>query len=625
MSILTSQLLCAPSIWARPDGLRTTLRVLRIFSNAATEISRQAEKQTALSTRLSTARTISREDWVISVLKGADSSSPRWQHLCAFAGILIGFEGKHSGELQPRIRSSIEKAIVKSTNTILQQQHGQDRWPSNSVILILGHVFHLIRHGPQNHLDFSLIQQHLCYATLFSAEGFNSGFFLGSINTDIIQVAHSQFCWLETSPSYLQLVDTSNAPMLAGLGSISLLGAQAIHLTQNWEVICAALKDISAFARSLSVQWQQNKICEIDVTEEGQYLTVSTLQKTLPLLWRTLRSAIFHIVILLESIMRRAIDGLANQDSRALFLAREIIQILHDTAFITLRANSTGFSQYRFIFLGAIDIFAQHPDEATYLLQGLSESRQRLIPQHPMDRYSDLYFLNLAENLAPVLSTEASETLLIGAASPYLASGGDPRLSEMFEAAHSVMLAVLSLPRNGPLLQQHIQAYLDALFHVFPKALSARQYRMAIKTIIFATSSSSAFQDNRDLSPSTVLEIVKWQFDHPSAFDLQLLPQASKDGFIHPVMTPHSIYLLSIIDSLPVLPTQDLAKWLPIIAESFGHLPDPAQMRLCVERLWEVLSNGDMDMNRTAFCVSWWTSFQGRQSFSTAIEEETTS
>ena len=34
---------------------------------------------------------------------------------------------------------------------------------------------------------------------------------------------------------------------------------------------------------------------------------------------------------------------------------------------------------------------------------------------------------------------------------------------------------------------------------------------------------------------------------------------------------------------------------------------------VCVERLWEALSNGEMDVDRAHYCVTWWSTQGGRE------------
>ena len=103
-------------------------------------------------------------------------------------------------------------------------------------------------------------------------------------------------------------------------------------------------------------------------------------------------------------------------------------------------------------------------------MQALLEEFQPLhlghIPAHPLDRYQDLFFLNIAENFAIVLSSETSKGLIATAAMPYLNVGRDQRLFEIFEAAHSVMLSLLSASCNDYFTEQHVGSYSDVLFQV---------------------------------------------------------------------------------------------------------------------------------------------------------------
>lgn len=88
------------------------------------------------------------------------------------------------------------------------------------------------------------------------------------------------------------------------------------------------------------------------------------------------------------------------------------------------------------------------------------------IPRHPLDRCLDLYFLNTAELFTPFLSTQAANDLLITTASPYLGMNGDYRSLEIFEAAHSVMLAMFTSPNNINLTASRLEAYIQLLFEV---------------------------------------------------------------------------------------------------------------------------------------------------------------
>jgi hypothetical protein len=116
--------------------------------------------------------------------------------------------------------------------------------------------------------------------------------------------------------------------------------------------------------------------------------------------------------------------------------------------------------------LVAIDILAQYPELAESFLRTIKPIEMGHIPQHPLERCLDLFFLNTSEHLVLALPALANEELIIAAATPYLAAGGNNRLLEIFEAAHSVVLAVFSAPQNADITVKHLPFYVDNLFTV---------------------------------------------------------------------------------------------------------------------------------------------------------------
>ena len=244
------------------------------------------------------------------------------------------------------------------------------------------------------------------------------------------------------------------------------------------------------------------------------------------------------------------------------------------------------------------------------------------IPQHPLDRCLDLYFLNTAEHFTTVLSPELNEELLVTKATPYLGLGSDQRLLEIFESAHSVMLAILSAPQNSDLLAKHIHPYLDVLFKVFPKNISARQFRMAVKTLIRMTSPPSLLSELQPLLPSTILELLRFRLETGSSAVVQQNggPPAHSPSKAKSMPTDveqlslseGAVLVLTLIDALPCLPLDQLEDWLPVVAESLRIIKDVNQSHICRQRFWDVLSNGEMDVNRAALCVAWWGTRGGR-------------
>lgn len=154
-------------------------------------------------------------------------------------------------------------------------------------------------------------------------------------------------------------------------------------------------------------------------------------------------------------------------------LAAQTLHILRHIYFISSRLGPNAFSQYTFVYLTAIDIICAYPSRVETFVREICPQHLGRIPAHPLDRNLDLYFLNTVEHFTLVLSPRTNEDLLVAAATPYLASGGNNHLLEIFEAAHSVMLAVLSAPQSAHIATTHIPLYVEALFKVYvPRKLS---------------------------------------------------------------------------------------------------------------------------------------------------------
>ncbi len=296
-------------------------------------------------------------------------------------------------------------------------------------------------------------------------------------------------------------------------------------------------------------------------------------------------------------------------------MAIQTLESLRNLCFITSRHGANPFSQYTFVYLTAVDILSQYPVQAEAFLRDHRPTSAGSIPQHPLDRCHDLYFLNMAEHFTVVLSPELNEQVLIAAATPYLGLGSDPRLLEIFEAAHSVMLAVLSAPQNTDLLIRHTHTYVDVLFKVFPQSVSARQFRMAVRTLIRITSPPSLISETEPLLPATLLELVRFRLQSASP-DLLLQPMNLNEDYgtpEHPALSEQTVLVLTLIDSLPFLHVDQLEDWLPLTAEALNTIQDATQLQICRKRFWDVLSNGEMDVNRSALCVTWWGTRGGRE------------
>ena len=302
-------------------------------------------------------------------------------------------------------------------------------------------------------------------------------------------------------------------------------------------------------------------------------------------------------------------------------MAIQTLQILRDLYFVSSRLGAKDFTQYTFVSLTAIDILSQYPIQAEAFLREIRQSSAGSIPQHPLDRCLDLYFLNTAEHFTSVISPELCEELLVSAATPYLGFSSDQGLLEIFESAHSVMLAVLSAPKNSDLLAKHIHSYVDILFRVFPQNLSGRQFRMAVKTLIRISSPPSTISERQPLLASSILELVRYRLETSSRASMQLNVGAPAPSPFdenpsiseQPPLSESTVLALTLIDALPFLPINQLEDWLPVVAECLHMIKDADHLHTCRQRFWDVLSSGEMDVDRAASGVAWWGTRGGRE------------
>ncbi|KAG8531477.1 uncharacterized protein KY384_003106 [Bacidia gigantensis] len=554
---------------------------------------------------------LEKEAWAFAVIKGADDSSPRWKHLCVLAGLLVGFAGQAQVSISLSLRRSLEASIVTAANIAMRDRETKSEFAANSLAVLLSHVFDLLSDGKRSDFDHGLLLPIVVHTSLFSKDGLHSGYFLSTMDADIIQVTHSRFDWSNKSTTYVQCQRLASGPVMTCLGPLSRLAALSIDKVADMDTLTSLMKDLLSFSRSLHVQWRQNKLCEIDAAEEGEFLTENTLRQTLPLLWRSLKSAVFSILVLMRAILGRVLSDRGLPADLAPSFALQSLHILKNLHFISSRGTRGSFSQYEFARLTAVDILSQFPVQAEAFLKDIRPSHAGKMSGHPLDRCQDFFFLNTAEQLALILPVDVAEMLLIPAATAYLGLASDDRLLQIFEAAHSVMLAVFSVPGNNMLLARHVHPYLDILFNVFPKPVSARQFRMAIKTLVRVTSQPSSLVSNDSFLPSIIMELVRSRLEVAATTLLENDLRDQSSALQPQLLSEQSACELALIDSLPLLPVNQLEGWLTVVAESLSLVKEPPQADICQQRFWEILNDGEMDVDRAALCLAWWTTEGG--------------
>ena len=310
MTLLASQLLLARAIWDRPIDLATSRRILSVFHTSAIHLL-QRERQDVPPSPYPSPPGLPSDEWVTAVVKGADDKSPRWRHLLLIGGTLLGFEGQQREGLPAHLRRKLESALVKAVNLALQETHPQDIVGLHSVVLVLNHTFELLSDSERLRLDYDGLLPILVESTFISTEGLESGYYLGVIDNDVIQVSGQKFAWSSKSASFLRTRRIASKPLISSLGPLSRLIAHSVETVRQAALVSTVMDRLTEFARTLTIQWRQNKLSEIDSSEEGEYLDSETLEVSLPALWQLLRVSMFAAVIILRAALGRLLGDQA--------------------------------------------------------------------------------------------------------------------------------------------------------------------------------------------------------------------------------------------------------------------------------------------------------------------------
>ncbi|TID14544.1 Peroxisomal biogenesis factor 8 [Venturia nashicola] len=624
ITLLTAQLLIAPAIWERPEGLRTCLSMMGVFHSATLAVLKKEDeaerrKHKDYVQQFPTQpeeEIVPREVWARAVIKGADERSRRWKHVMALGGLLVGFGPVDDERLSTSMRATIEHAFVQATNLALDEARHGDELGAQCVALALNHSFPLLSDYERTQLDYNLLLPVLIGSAFFSNEGLQSAYFLGAVDLDISVGNNNQLHWSMKSQSYSQVDRILARPLVASLGPLSRLISHAVeNVTDSW-VVQTMVEDLAGFTKSLINQWRQSRLSMIDAHVEMQRLSEETMTKTVPALWKLLKASLFALVIVLRGAVGRTLsDGVLAANAVAPTMVCSALHALRNLYFISSRLGTDSFSQYTFVYLTSIDILGNYPIQADSFLRDIRPSNPGEIPDSPLDRCLDLYFLNTAEHFSLVLSARTNEELLVSAAVPYLAAGGSDNLLPIFEAAHSVMLSVFSAPQSSVLAAKHLSFYIDALFRVFPDNLSPRQFRLAFKTLLRVTAPPSPLSATQPDLPATLLELVRYRALNAPATPLppKLPPQGIAITDNEPILSEQAVLVLTLLDALPFLPLDLLEEWLPLAAELVLLVPESSMQNVCRKRLWDVLVSGEMDPERSSICVAWWTTRGGRE------------
>ncbi|EPE32684.1 hypothetical protein GLAREA_07818 [Glarea lozoyensis ATCC 20868] len=621
ITLLTTILLTGPALWGPSDGLTTSYRIISVFNTAAIAVHKHqteggaTKPYDAYQPRLGGGLTC--DKWTTAVLAGLNERSQRWQHALVSAGVLLGMESSERRGLSPALRGKIENALATASTLVMREPAIAGPLGVAAAALALNYGYPLFSDMTRRMLDYDAMIMPLL-TSMTSFHGYENGHFVEAANSDIRQVQGRRFDWSPASNSFRYLQALGSKPLVASVGSMSRIISDAIERCSNPHRAIEALDHLLGFTGILLSAWEANKLSELDTSEEETFLTPETRRITYPALWQLLKGVMFSTVVILRSIVAKTVtNSLLSSNGVAPTIASKSLLILRNIHFISSRTGSNSLSALTFINLASIDILNRFPLQARDFLKSIHPAHPGQIPTHPLQRSHDLFYLNTVEHFTLIMSPATAENLIFIPASPYLNPTANVHLLEIFEAAHSAMLAMLAAPQSGPLTAKVLPFYVESLFNSFPTNLSPRQFRFAFKSLMQLTTPPAPISATEPQLAETLLEFLHHRAlnapTSPLPPSMAIKSQADAQTAPSPPLSEQAILLLTLLDALPNLPLNVLEEWLPLSADLLNAIPDAGMREHCKRRFWELMESGEMDIDRSAVCVAWWSSRGGRE------------
>ena len=289
---------------------------MTVFHSAAVkchqrELAHRENQETPASIRPYVESHLALHEWITAVLKGADHHSAPDHHLLAIGGLIVGLATRDNDAMSSNISYTLRPAFVKAVNLALLEAAADNDAAHGAICLALNHAFTHLSDADRSALDYDRLLPVLMTSTFHSSHGLRSGYFLGAADADLQHVSNQQFNWPSESSSYQQIDSIIKGPLISSLGPLSRLIAHTIHHVHDPWLVRSAVEDLSDFSKRLGTQWRQNKLSEIDASEENVFLHEEARTNTIPTLWRLLRSTLFAIVIILRSATGRVVGDVA--------------------------------------------------------------------------------------------------------------------------------------------------------------------------------------------------------------------------------------------------------------------------------------------------------------------------
>ncbi|KAG0137152.1 hypothetical protein HOY82DRAFT_667162 [Tuber indicum] len=592
VSLLSTQILISPAIWEENfDGLKAGLRVFGVFQSATVG---KFETQGSI---------LSVEEWISALVRGANNNVPRWKHLLLLGGVLSADQERSQ---LPRVtRTSLEQAFCRAVNLSVES-NARHELEADVLSLVLSHAIQCLSRRAKEAIHYDALLPVIVKSMYNSREGFQSGYFLSTIDHDIMTI-EGKLVWPSKSNSFLELQQRSGRPLFAAMSGLARLAAASIRHSQDPMVLHQFVDSLWGFSQVLSAQWKMNGLSEIPMSEEKNRVDEESLKATLPVVWQILKAILFGSTMILQELTARIAESplLSGPDHGPTFSSK-ILLILRNFYFITSRLGPNAFSSYNFVYLSAIDILTTYPKPSEKFIIDITPAQAGTIPPTLPERLFDLYFLNTVEHFTHSLPQKINEETTLPCTSVYLLPSSDASLHAHFESAHSVMLSIIGAPKSADLGARILPFYVDTVFKTFPASLSAKQFRLAFGTLIRECSPPQAISSLQPHLAEVIMEILA---ERAKMASTEPLDNKVDEGAVG--LSEKDVCILALIDGLPAMEVGVMERWLDPTADLLNSVGNEGSKGRIRERLWDVLS-GELDVERAEVAVRWWTSANGR-------------
>ncbi|KFY13154.1 hypothetical protein V492_03454, partial [Pseudogymnoascus sp. VKM F-4246] len=349
ITLLTSQLLAAPAIWATHAlDLPTCLRIISIYNTAAITVLKQSQSND--SNLLGYPRRgggLGPDEWATAVVKGLDDKSPRWRHVLAIAGVLLGMGGQGRRGLSRGLRMSVEGALIMAANMAMEDPKEGFFVGGEATLLALNHTFDLLSEPAKREIRFDLVLP-IAVGAMVGPSGYEMGQFVGTIDADVRVTPDNKLDWSQSSRGFLHLKEVTSRPLVSSMGPFSRLVAYTVERLQAPKPeILHLVEQLQRFSQELLLQWRINKFSAIDPSDLEARLTPETSRVTFPALFQLLKSSMFATVVILRSVLGRVlVDPLLATDTHAASLSSSSLHTLRNLYFISSRLGTASFTAY---------------------------------------------------------------------------------------------------------------------------------------------------------------------------------------------------------------------------------------------------------------------------------------